>query len=279
MYNLKTMQQQKQQGQKIVLLTAYDYPTAQMAVAGGVHYLLVGDSLGMVCLGYESTVFVTMEDMISHVKAVKRGAKDAFIIADLPFMSYATVADAIKNSGRLLQEGGAAAVKLEGGADFTSQIKALINNGVPVMGHLGLTPQSVNVFGGYKTQVADKKTALKLLADAQALQEAGVFAIVLEMVPAQIAELVTKELNIPTIGIGAGNRCDGQVQVFHDISGLFTDFTPRHAKKYVDACLLIQQAISDYVKEVQEDSFPSPSNARCIDNELLEQIKNHLESC
>ena len=279
MYNLKTMQQQKQEGQKIVLLTAYDYPSAQMAVAGGVHYLLVGDSLGMVCLGYESTVSVTMEDMIRHTQAVKRGAQDAFIVADLPFMSYATVVDALKNGGRLLQEGGAGAVKLEGGADFAPQIKALINSGVPVMGHLGLTPQSVNIFGGYKTQATDQKAALKLLADAKALQEVGVFAIVLEMVPAQIAELVTKELNIPTIGIGAGNECDGQVQVFHDIAGLFTDFTPRHAKKYFDAGLSIQQAIVSYVKEVQDGSFPHPSNAHYIDNELLEQIKDQWENC
>ena len=279
MYNLKTMQQQKQQSQKIVMLTAYDYPTAQMAVTGGVHYLLVGDSLGMVCLGYDSTISVTMEDMISHAKAVKRGAKDACVIADLPFMSYATVDDALKNGGRLLQEGQASAVKLEGGADFAPQIKALINNGVPVMGHLGLTPQSVNIFGGYKTQATDKKAALKLLADAKTLQEAGVFAIVLEMVPAQIAELVTKELDIPTIGIGAGNGCDGQVQVFHDMSGIFTDFTPRHTKKYADIYSIAKNAVIKYVKEVQNGSFPSQTNTCYIDNDLLEQIKDEWEHC
>jgi len=274
MYNVKTMQQAKDAGQKIVMLTVYDFLSAQMAQAGGINYLLVGDSLGMVCLGYESTVSVTMADMLHHLKAVKRGTKDGFIVADMPFMSYYSSKTALSNAALLMSEGGAQAVKLEGGSIFAPTVRDLVNNGVPVMGHLGLTPQSVNVLGGYKTQATDTKSALRLMQDAITLQEAGAFALVLEMIPAELAELVSKKLRIPTIGIGAGPHCDGQVQVFGDLAGLFTAFQPLHTHRYASAFTDIKTGIEKYVSEVQNHLFPALSNYQTLNPQVLVEIND-----
>ena len=222
-----TLLMRKQSGEKITMLTAYDYTTARIEDECGVDAILVGDSLGMVMLGYENTLPVTMEDMIHHTKAVARGAENAFVVADMPFMSYQTsVYDAVVNAGRLIKEGGAQAVKLEGGAEVCEQIKAIVDASIPVVGHLGLTPQSVNVFGGFKVQGKDYERAAKIADDALLIQEAGACAVVLECIPEKLADLITRELTIPTIGIGAGNECDGQVLVYQDMLGLTTGHTP-----------------------------------------------------
>jgi 3-methyl-2-oxobutanoate hydroxymethyltransferase len=259
------------------MITAYDYPGARLVEEAGVPIILVGDSLAMVVLGYDSTIPVTMDEMLHHVKAVVRGTKKAHVVADLPFMSYQTgPADALRNAGRMLKEGGAQSVKLEGGIRVAETVRQLVQAGIPVMGHLGLTPQSVNQFGGYKVQGKTPAGAVKLINDALALQEAGAYAVVLETVPAQLAESITEKLTIPTIGIGAGPRCDGQVQVFHDLLGLFEDFTPRHARRYAEAGRLVKDAVAAYVADVQagafptekesfyskDQSFPKPSRAR-----------------
>ena len=222
-----TLQQMKEQGQKISMLTAYDYSTAKLEDEAGVNMILVGDSLGNVILGYEDTISVTMEDMIHHGAAVSRGAKNAMVVIDMPFMSYQTsVYDAVVNAGRLMKEGRGGAVKLEGGKEVCPQIKAIVDAGIPVCAHLGLTPQSINAFGGFKVQGKSEEAARKILEDAKAVEEAGAFAVVLEGIPSKLAALVTKELTIPTIGIGAGRDCDGQVLVYQDLLGMFTDFTP-----------------------------------------------------
>ncbi len=250
----------KEKGEKIPMLTAYDYSTAKFLDEVGVPLILVGDSLGMVVLGYDSTIPVTIEEMLHHTKAVTRGAKNALVVGDMPFMTYhATPAEALHNAGRFLQEGGAQAVKLEGGEYMAETINYIVTRGIPVMGHLGLTPQSVYQIGGYKVVGKTPEAAKRLLQDAKALDEAGVFAIVLELVPAPVAKLITEEVSIPTIGIGAGKDCDGQVQVINDILGLYTEFVPKHAKQYAKLSEVIKNAVSSYVSEVQSGTFPTAS--------------------
>lgn len=273
---IERIQQMKQAGQKIAMLTAYDYPTAKLLDQSGVPMLLVGDSLGNVVLGYDSTLPVTMEDMLHHIKAVVRGTKNALVVGDMPFMSYQTsTPDALRNAGRLLQEGGCQAVKLEGGERVAETVQRIVEAGIPVMGHLGLTPQSVNQFSGYRVQGKTPRAAIQLLHDAKALVEAGVFAIVLEAVPAMVAKRITETLLVPTIGIGAGPYCDGQVQVLYDILGLFEDFTPKHAKRYANLAEAIRGAVGSYVNEVTTGAFPTAKESHGLDKQAdpLEGIK------
>lgn len=269
----------KNSGDKISMVTAYDYSTARLVDESGIDSILVGDSLGMVMLGYPDTLSVTMEDMIHHCSAVVRGAKNALVICDMPFMSYQTsVYDAVKNAGRLIKEGRAAAVKLEGGVEFAEHIKAIVNASIPVCGHLGMTPQSVNAFGGFKVQGKTVEAAKKLITDALALEEAGVFAIVLECVPAELAEYISKLLAIPTIGIGAGVGCDGQVLVYQDLTGIFNDFTPKFVKRYLNAGEMIRNAFVDYNYEVKHGKFPTAEHSFKIDSEIMEEIKHWRET-
>ena len=268
--NIKEMKLKKE---KIVMLTAYDYSTARIVDESGVPLILVGDSLGMVILGYDSTIPVTIDDMLHHTKAVSRGAKKSLIVGDLPFMTYHTdIAEAMHNAARFLQEGGAQAVKLEGGEVVAETVKRIVDCGIPVMGHIGLTPQFINQLGGYKTQGKTPETARQLINDALALEQAGAFAIVLELVPAQLSRLITEKIKIPTIGIGAGPECDGQVQVISDILGLFTDFVPKHAKQYARLSENIRAAIMSYSEEVKTGSFPTASHSPSIDEDLLKDI-------
>ena len=269
----------KNSGDKISMVTAYDYSTARLVDESGIDSILVGDSLGMVMLGYPDTLSVTMEDMIHHCSAVVRGAKNALVICDMPFMSYQTsVYDAVKNAGRLIKEGRAAAVKLEGGVEFAEHIKAIVNASIPVCGHLGMTPQSVNAFGGFKVQGKTVEAAKKLITDALALEQAGVFAIVLECVPAELAEYISKLLTIPTIGIGAGVGCDGQVLVYQDLTGIFNDFTPKFVKRYLNAGEMIRNAFVDYNYEVKHGKFPTAEHSFKIDSEIMEEIKHWRET-
>ena len=264
----------KQKGEKIAMLTAYDYVTARMVDQVGVPLILVGDSLGMVMLGYESNIPVTMEEMLHHTRAVVRGTKRALIVGDMPFMTYhASVAEALHNAGRFIQEGGAQAVKLEGGERMAEVVKRVVECGMPVMGHIGLTPQSVHQLGGFKVQGKSAKAAEQLIRDACALDEAGVFCIVLETVPAQVARLITERVSVPTIGIGAGVHCDGQVQVISDILGLFTDFVPKHAKQYAKLGPIIKSAVADYIGEVQAGSFPTRKESYTVDESVLAELK------
>ncbi|MBM3943094.1 MAG: 3-methyl-2-oxobutanoate hydroxymethyltransferase [SAR202 cluster bacterium] len=263
----------KAKGEKIPMVTAYDYPTARMAEAAGIPMLLVGDSLGMVVLGYDSTIPVTMEDMLHHVKAVARGARQSLIVGDLPFMTYhIDSSQALTNAGRMIQEGGAQAVKLEGGKCVAETVHRIVSCGIPVMGHLGLTPQSINAFGGYKVQGRGRQQAEQLLRDALALERAGAFSVVLELVPTPLARLVSQRLAIPTIGIGAGAGCDGQVQVLHDMLGLFTDFVPKHAKQYAQLAQTAQNALAQYAKEVREGAFPTSKESFNMDEAALEGL-------
>ncbi|MDP4182960.1 MAG: 3-methyl-2-oxobutanoate hydroxymethyltransferase, partial [Bacillota bacterium] len=239
--------------------------------------ILVGDSLGMVVLGYEDTTRVTMEDMIHHIKAVVRGVDRALIIGDMPFSSYHTgISDSVRNAARLVSEGGCKAVKLEGGEEFSAEIKAIIRAGIPVVGHLGYTPQSVNIFGGHKAQGKTLDGARKLMQDALALQAAGVFAIVLECVPMRLAEFISSKLSVPTIGIGSGAGCDGQVIVIHDAVGLYRDFSPKHAKKYSEVGNIIEESTKNYINEVQQTLFPTASNSYKIDDEIIEILKGEF---
>lgn len=268
-----TFKQSKQQGRKISMLTAYDYSTAKLMDEAGINAILVGDSLGNVVLGYEDTLSVTMEDMIHHGAAVARGAKNAMVVVDMPFMSYqASVYDAVVNAGRLMKEGRASAVKLEGGKEVCPQIKAVTEAGIPVMGHLGLTPQSINALGGHRVQGKTQQAAQKLLDDARALQEAGAFAVVLECVPEKLADKVTKELEIPTIGIGAGSGCDGQVLVYQDMLGMFSDFTPKFVKKFANVGQVMKEAFKSYIDEIQQGSFPSQEHCYSIDDDIIEKL-------
>lgn len=268
-----TFKQSKQQGRKISMLTAYDYSTAKLMDEAGINAILVGDSLGNVVLGYEDTLSVTMEDMIHHGAAVARGAKNAMVVVDMPFMSYqASVYDAVVNAGRLMKEGRASAVKLEGGKEVCPQVKAVTEAGIPVMGHLGLTPQSINALGGHRIQGKTQQAAQKLLDDARALQEAGAFAVVLECVPEKLAEKVTKELEIPTIGIGAGAGCDGQVLVYQDMLGMFSDFTPKFVKKFANVGQVMKEAFKSYIDEMQQGSFPSQEHCYSIDDDIIEKL-------
>jgi 3-methyl-2-oxobutanoate hydroxymethyltransferase len=252
----------KEQGERLVLLTAYDYPTALYVDAAGVDGILVGDTLGMVVLGYESTLPVTMEEMLHHTRAVTRAAKRSLVIADLPFLSYqASEDEAVRNAGRMLKEGGAHAVKIEGGRRVAGLVHRLVEAGIPVMGHLGMTPQSVRAFGGFRVQGKGKVAGRRLLEDARLLEEAGAFAIVLELIPSELAGAITGAVHIPTIGIGAGPGCDGEVQVFHDLLGLFEWFVPRHTKRYAQLGSIIQSAVARYVDEVRRGLFPTEENA------------------
>ena len=250
------VQRSKQRGERFPVLTAYDYPTARLVEEAGVPVILVGDSLGQVVLGYESTIPVTMEVMLHHTAAVVRGTERALIVADMPFLSYnLSDAQALENAGRFLQEAGAQAVKLEGGVRVAASVRRITEAGIPVMGHIGLTPQSVNQLGGYRVQGRDATGAEALMKDALALQEVGAFSVVLELVPAELAEAITAQLTIPTIGIGAGPSCDGQVQVIHDLLGYNTSYIPKHAKRYTDVGEVIRAAVAEYAAEVKAGTF------------------------
>ena len=269
-----TLQQAKEEDKKITMLTAYDYSTARLIDESGVNMILVGDSLGNVMLGYEDTVSVTMEDMIHHGAAVARGAKNAMVVVDMPFMSYQTgVYDALTNAGRLMKEARANAVKLEGGVEVCEQIKAIVSAGIPVVAHIGLTPQSVNAFGGHKVQGKTEAAAKKLLEDALAVEAAGAFAVVIEGVPAKLAELITKKLTIPTIGIGAGAACDGQVLVYQDMLGMYSDFTPKFVKKFSNVGEVMKAAFAQYIEEVQNGVFPSEEHCYAIDSTIIEKLQ------
>ena len=264
------LKEMKQRGEKIAMLTAYDYATAKLMDEVGVPLLLVGDSLGMVILGYESTIPVTMEEMLHHTKAVVRGTKRALVVGDMPFMTYhASISDALYNAGRFIQEGGAQAVKLEGGESIAEAVHRVVECGIPVMGHIGLTPQSIHQLGGFKVQGKTQEAAIRLLKDARALEEAGAFAIVIESIPAPLAKIITQKVSIPTVGIGAGPWCDGQVQVVSDLLGLFTDFVPKHAKQYARLFETIKSAVVDYIAEVQAGTFPTKKESYTIDESLL----------
>ncbi|HJE93667.1 3-methyl-2-oxobutanoate hydroxymethyltransferase [Anaerotignum lactatifermentans] len=270
---VSTFREQKAKGEKISMLTVYDYSTAKLMDEAGINGILVGDSLGMVMLGYEDTLPVTMEDMIHHTAAVCRGAKNTLVVGDMPFMSYqVSVEEAVYNAGRLMKEGRCQAVKLEGGASVCPQIRAITNASIPVMAHIGLTPQSINAFGGFKVQGKSEEAAKKLLEDAKAVEEAGAFAVVLECVPAKLAELISKSISIPTIGIGAGAGCDGQILVYQDMLGLFSDFTPKFVKKYANVGEMMTQAFRDYIADVQEGSFPAPEHTFAISEDVIKKL-------
>ena len=262
----------KQAGEKISMLTAYDYPSAQLVEEAGVDMILVGDSLGMVVLGYDSTVPVTMEEMLHHTKAVCRGARQTYVVADMPFMSYATMDLAIMNAGRLIKEGGADAVKLEGGYNLAPIVQALTHIGIPVVGHIGLTPQTANQLGGLKVQGRDLNSAKQLVEDGLAIEQAGAFSIVLEAIPKQVAKQLSTGMKIPTIGIGAGLDCDGQVLVFHDILGLFKRFKPKFVKQYAQLGDEAVQAIRIFNNEVKSSIFPAEEHTFGLSNEVLEKL-------
>lgn len=268
----------KAKGERIPMLTAYDYPTATILDSTGIPMLLVGDTLGMVVLGNDSTLPVTIEDIIRHTQAVVRGAKHALIVADMPFGSFqVSKEDTMRNAARIMKESGAQAVKLEGGVRVADSVRALVDAGIPVMGHIGLTPQSVNAFGGFKVQGKTERSARALLADAAALEEAGAFAIVLELVPSELSRLLTERLSVPTIGIGAGPFCDGEVQVFHDVMGLFPDFTPRHTKRYADLASAMRAGVESYLREVRDRSFPTEAQSAPIDKQVIETLRKNTQ--
>jgi len=273
-----TLSQLKKNDKPITMLTAYDYSTAVAVDMAGIDTILVGDSLGMVVLGYENTLPVTMDDMIHHCKAVARGARYAMLIGDMPFMSYqASVDEAVRNAGRFLQEGGMDAVKLEGGRERLQAVSAIISAGIPVMGHLGLTPQSVHQMGGFRAQGKTAQAAKNLLDDALALHEAGCFALVLETIPARLARLVSERIEIPTIGIGAGVGCDGQVLVTHDLCGLFDRFTPRFVKKYADLNGEMSRAFETYKSDVQSLAFPGDEHSIEMPEEQWQELLKDLK--
>jgi len=268
-----TFLEAKRNSEKLSMLTAYDYSMGKLMDEAGVNGILVGDSVGMVCLGYKDTLSVTMDDMIHHTRAVARGIENALLVTDMPFMSYQTsVYDAVVNAGRLVKEGGAHAVKLEGGTEFAPHIKAIVAASIPVMGHLGLTPQSVHAFGGFKVQGKDEAAARKLLSDAKAVEEAGAFSVVLECIPARLASLLTQKITIPTIGIGAGPDCDGQVLVAQDMLGMYADFTPKFVKRFADLAPVLRLAFSEYHKEVREGGFPASEHTFAISDDILEKL-------
>ena len=270
--NIKTFIESKGKS-KLSVLTAYDYSTAKIIDQSGVNGILVGDSLGMVCLGYKDTLSVTVDDMIHHGKAVVRGVENALVIIDMPFMSYeVSIKDALVNAGRIIKETGAQALKLEGGLDIVDTVRALVKAKIPVMGHLGLTPQSVNVFGGFKVQGKDAKDAQNIIDSALALEEAGAFAIVLECVPSKLAKIITEKLSIPTIGIGGGSDCDGQVLVWQDSVGLFSDFTPKFVKKYAEVGKIMTEAFVTYDKEVKDGTFPEEKHCFTIKEDELSKL-------
>lgn len=267
----------KERGEKIPMVTAYDYVTAKIADAAGAPMILVGDSLGMVVLGYESTIPVTLEEMLHHTRAAARGAKNALVVGDMPFMTYqGSVPEALHNAARFIQEAGAQAVKLEGGETIAETVKRLVECGIPVMGHLGLTPQSIHQLSGFKVQGKTLESARKLIMDALALEKAGAFSIVLECVPTPLSERISRKLAIPTIGIGAGPGCDGQVQVISDLLGLYTDFVPRHAKQYAHLAGEIGRAVGEYCSEVKSGDFPTSKQSFAMEEGLLKVLDRSL---
>ncbi len=272
--SISQIREMKLKGEKITMLTAYDYGTARIVDEAGIPLILVGDSLGMVMLGYESTIPVTMEEMIHHTKAVVRGSKKARVEVDMPLMTYQVrVSDARRNAARFIQEAGAQAVKLEGGVTVAETVRRIVECGIPVVGHIGLTPQSINQLGGYKIQGRTPEAAARLLQDARALDQAGAFAVVLETVPAPLAALITGKIGIPTIGIGAGAGCDGQVQVINDILGSFADFVPKHAKQYAKLTDIMSTAVRQYHDEVRSGQFPTPAQSFTMDESALQGLK------
>lgn len=271
-----TLTEQKRTGEKITMLTAYDYTTAKIMDECGINTILVGDSLGMVMLGYNTTLPVTMDDMVHHTAAVSRGANDAFVVADMPFMSYqVSVSEAVANAGRLVKEGGANAVKLEGGASVCEQIRAIVDASIPVVAHLGLTPQSVNAFGGFKVQGKNVDSAYRILEDAFKIQEAGAFMLVLEGIPSKLAKIITERLEIPTIGIGAGKDCDGQVLVYQDMLGMTTGHTAKFVKKFAEAGEVMRKGINDYINETRSGEFPAIEHTYAVDESVIEEVEAH----
>lgn len=271
--SISTFISAKKNNKKLTMLTAYDYSMAKLIDECGVNGILVGDSLGMVCLGYSDTLSVTMDDMLHHTKAVVRGTKNALVVGDMPFMSYQTsIYDAVKNAGRFIQEAGAQAIKLEGGAIVCPQIKAIVGAQIPVIGHIGLTPQSVNMFGGFKVQGKNTVEAKKLIEDAKKIEAAGAFAVVLECIPSELADIISKSISIPTIGIGAGGGCDGQILVYQDMLNMFSDFKPKFVKNFANVGDLMRDGFKSYIKEVNAGTFPSEEHCFKIDNEMLNEL-------
>jgi 3-methyl-2-oxobutanoate hydroxymethyltransferase len=274
---VKDIQQAKTDGRKLVMMTAYDYPFGLMADEAGVDIVLVGDSLGMVVMGLDGTVAVTMDNMIHHTQAVMRGCKGPLVVGDMPFMSYNTsIRDAIINAGRLLKEGGCDVVKLEGGIDFAPTVAAIVKAGIPVQGHIGLTPQTASALGGFKMQGKDAAAAKKIIDDARALEDAGAFSMIIEAVPSPLAQLVAEAVSIPVIGIGAGADVDGQVLVTHDMIGLFDKFIPKFVKQYTKIRPIILEALKSYKAEVREATFPGPEHSFSMPDEALEQLKKMI---
>ncbi|MDP6548594.1 MAG: 3-methyl-2-oxobutanoate hydroxymethyltransferase [Dehalococcoidia bacterium] len=270
---IRHIAEMKARGEKIPMITAYDYTSARLADEAGIPILLVGDSLGMVMLGHDSTIPVTMDDMVHHVKAVARGVKRSLIVGDLPFMSYQIdTSQALTNAARLAQEGGAHTVKLEGGESVAETIRRIVDAGIPVMGHIGLTPQSVHGLGGYRVRGRNRREAVQLIRDAQAVEQAGAYAVVLELIPTSLARFISQRLTIPTIGIGAGVGCDGQVQVLHDMLGLFTDFVPKHVKRFASLADTIREAFTQYTQEVKESAFPTEEHSFTMDEAVLDEL-------
>jgi 3-methyl-2-oxobutanoate hydroxymethyltransferase len=268
------IREMKQKGEKIAMLTAYDYATAKIIDEASIPLILVGDTLGQVVLGYESTIPVTMEDMLHHAKAVVRGTKKAMVIGDMPFMTYhISVEEALRNAARFIQEAGCQAVKLEGGVTVAEKVKRIVECGIPVMGHIGLTVQSINQFGGHKIQGKTPEAAMRLLEDARALEKAGAFSVVIETVPAALAALITRKIGIPTIGIGAGAGCDGQVLVINDMLGSYTDFVPKHAKQFAKIAGIMSSAVSQYLEEVKSGKFPTEAHSFAMDESILEGLE------
>jgi 3-methyl-2-oxobutanoate hydroxymethyltransferase len=272
--NINQIKEMKQKGEKIVMLTAYDFVTARLIDEAGIPMILVGDTLGMVVLGYETTIPVTIEDMLHHTKAVVRGTSKALIVGDMPFMTYhISIDEALQNAARFIQEAGTQAVKLEGGVTVAEKVEKIVDCGIPVMGHIGLTPQSINQIGGHRIQGKTSEMAKKLLNDAIALEQAGAFAIVLETVPSALATFITKKISIPTIGIGAGISCDGQVQVVNDILGSYTGYIPKHAKQYARLVDIMSNAFSQYREEVISGKFPTEANSFPMDETILDELR------
>lgn len=268
-----TLQQQKENGDKITMLTAYDYSTAKLMEEAGINTILVGDSLGMVMLGYDDTIPVTMEDMIHHTRAVTRATKDTFVIGDMPFMSYhVSTEQAVTNAGRLMKEGGCQAVKLEGGAKVCEQIRAIVDAQIPVCAHIGLTPQSINAFGGFKVQGKTEEAARQVIEDAKAVEAAGAFMVVLECVPAKLAKIISETIHIPTIGIGAGAGCDGQVLVYQDMLNLYGGFKPKFVKHFANLGDMMKEAFAEYSKEVKEGTFPADEHTFAISDDVIEKL-------
>jgi 3-methyl-2-oxobutanoate hydroxymethyltransferase len=270
------IREMKQKGEKIAMLTSYDYMTAKIVDAAGIPLILVGDSLGTVILGYGSTIPVTMDDMLHHTRAVVRGTQNAMVIGDMPFMSYhISEEQALTNAALFIQEGGAQAVKVEGGVNVADKIRRIVDCGIPVMSHIGLTPQSINQLGGHKIQGKDLEAAKRLLEDARAVEQAGAFAVVLETVPSALAAFISSSIKIPTIGIGAGAGCDGQVQVVSDILGLFTDFVPKHTRQYARVAEMMSKAVGEYYEEVKSGAFPTEAQSFAMDESIIDELKKN----